>query len=37
MEENESSCIKGEWIYYPNGRLEFAERSNESRGHTDLV
>ena len=37
MEENEISCIKGEWIYYPNGRLEYAERSNESRGHTDLV
>lgn len=40
MRENESegeSCIKGEWIYYPNGKLQNAIRSDRSRGHTDLI
>jgi hypothetical protein len=31
------SCIKGEWIYYPNGKLQYAERSERARGHTDLI
>lgn len=38
LEENEGvSCIKGEWIYYPNGKLQYAERSDRARGHTDLI
>ncbi len=40
IRENKSeevSCIKGEWIYYPNGKLQNAIRSDRSRGHTDLI
>ena len=36
-ESEGESCIKGEWIYYPNGKLQYAERSDRSRGHTDLI
>lgn len=36
-ESEGASCIKGEWIYYPNGKLQYAERSDRSRGHTDLI
>lgn len=38
LEQGEGvSCIKGEWIYYPNGKLQYAERSDKFRGHTELV
>jgi hypothetical protein len=36
-ESEGESCIKGEWIYYPNGKLQNAIRSDRSRGHTDLI
>lgn len=36
-ESEGESCIKGEWIYYPNGKLQDAIRSDRSRGHTDLI
>lgn len=36
-ENEEVSCIKGEWIYYPNGKLQNAIRSDRSRGHIDLI
>lgn len=31
------SCIKGEWIYYPDGKLQNALRSDKDRGHGDLL
>lgn len=37
MEEDQPSCIKGEWIYYPNGKLQNAIRSDKHRGHDDLI
>jgi hypothetical protein len=33
----EPSCIKGEWVYYPEGKLQNALRSDKDRGHTDLI
>lgn len=36
-ETAESDCIKGEWIYYPNGKLQNAIRSDRNRGHDDLI
>jgi len=36
-ETTESDCIKGEWIYYPDGKLQNAIRSDRSRGHDDLI
>jgi hypothetical protein len=32
-----SDCIRGEWIYYPNGKLQNAIRSDINRGHEDLI
>ena len=38
-ESEGASCIKGEWIFYPKdkNKLRDAERSDRSRGHTDLI
>lgn len=36
-ESEGESCIKGEWIFYPDGKLQNAIRSDISRGHTDLI
>ena len=31
------SCIKGEWIYWPDGKLQNAIRSDKQRGHDHLI
>ena len=36
-DEDTPSCIKGEWIYFPNGKIQNAIRSDKDRGHTDLI